>query len=388
MTPNSLISNIMYNNTDTWTNYFATNYPDIKIKYLGPYAIFNYDICSNFNDPVIQEARGIIIDIRTFDVVCWPFRKFGKYNDRYADKIDWESAKVQEKIDGSIIKLWYSDIFGKWMWSTNSTIDSKLAFINQERTKTFFDIILQTDEFYKIASVLEILDHSCTYIFELVSLQTQVVVPYNKSRLYLIGLRNNITGIEYDDDITLKNIPKPRQYDFKNTLECKEYLSKIKTNSFEGFVVVDKDFNRVKIKSDMYMMLHGLSTNDNISTKSLIDLLLFDKINIIEVCKTIVKLAPIIKHYDKVLHEYFSEADANIERMYIVADSIGINTKDSKHDRDRRKKLSEIINGVDKKYHNVLYKSIDTGLRISKDIIKKFNNPSKFLLSVIPKYEK
>lgn len=136
------------------------------------------------------------------------------------------------------------------------------------------------------------------------------------------------------------------------------------------------------------MMLHGLSTNDNISTKSLIDLLLFDKINIIEVCKTIVKLAPIIKHYDKVLHEYFSEADANIERMYIIADSIGINTKDSKHDRDRRKKLSEIINGVDKKYHNVLYKSIDTGLRISKDIIKKFNNPSKFLLSVIPKYEK
>lgn len=385
MTPNSLISNIMYNHKDTWTNYFATNYPNIKIGFLGPYAIFNYGICSDFSDPVVQEARGIIISLYTFDVVCWPFRKFGKYNEKYADNIDWESAKVQEKIDGSIIKLWYSDTFGKWMWSTNSTIDSKLAFINLEHTKTFFDIILQTDEFYKITSVLEILDHSCTYIFELVSPQTQVVVPYNKPRLYMIGMRDNIAGIEYDGDITLKDIPKPRQYDFKNTLECKEYLSKIKTNSFEGFVVVDKNFNRVKIKSDTYMMLHGLATNDNISKERLIDLILFDKINVNEVCNSIPKLAPIISHYVIEIDKYITSVEIAIKRLYIIIDALHLDTKD----KETRKGLAIIISKTfDNNISSILFKSLDTGFRTAKAILESMNNASTFLRDRIPEYKK
>lgn len=79
----------------------------IGIKEESPYAIFNYAIGCDFSNPIVQEARGIIIDLENLDVVCWPFRKFGNYNESYADKIDWSTARVQEKIDGSIIKLWW-----------------------------------------------------------------------------------------------------------------------------------------------------------------------------------------------------------------------------------------------------------------------------------------
>ena len=52
----------------------------IKVSTEGPLAIFNYKIECDFRDPVVQEARGIIINLDTLEVVCWPFRKFGNWN--------------------------------------------------------------------------------------------------------------------------------------------------------------------------------------------------------------------------------------------------------------------------------------------------------------------
>jgi hypothetical protein len=78
----------------------------IKVRREGALAIFVYGYDCDFSNPIVQEARGIIIDTERREVVCWPFRKFGNYNESYADDIDWENARVLEKVDGSIIKLW------------------------------------------------------------------------------------------------------------------------------------------------------------------------------------------------------------------------------------------------------------------------------------------
>ena len=69
----------------------------LRIKVEGDYAVFNYNITCDFKNPIVQEARGIILDIKSFEVVCWPFRKFGNYNESYADEIDWTTARVQER---------------------------------------------------------------------------------------------------------------------------------------------------------------------------------------------------------------------------------------------------------------------------------------------------
>ena len=89
----------------------------LKIAEEGRYTIFNYDMTQSvsidgerrmceFSLPEVPEARGIIINTETLDVACWPFRKFGNYGEYYADSIDWSTARVQEKVDGSIMKLW------------------------------------------------------------------------------------------------------------------------------------------------------------------------------------------------------------------------------------------------------------------------------------------
>ena len=58
----------------------------MKIKEDGPYVIFNYDqIRSDFNNPLVREARGIIFRKGKWDYpVCWAFNKFGNYGESYA----------------------------------------------------------------------------------------------------------------------------------------------------------------------------------------------------------------------------------------------------------------------------------------------------------------
>ena len=118
MTENSRICNFIAEHPQNWRELLAEK--QIKVKDKGSLSIFNYDIMADFSDPVVQEARGIIIDTKTLDVAAWPFRKFGNSHESYADDIDWKHAKVTEKIDGSIVKLWHSD--DGWVVSSNSCI--------------------------------------------------------------------------------------------------------------------------------------------------------------------------------------------------------------------------------------------------------------------------
>ncbi|MBQ8160189.1 MAG: hypothetical protein IJ083_05495, partial [Clostridia bacterium] len=49
----------------------------MHVREIGQYAILNSMQEADFSDPLVQEARGIIIDTERMEVVCWPFRKFG-----------------------------------------------------------------------------------------------------------------------------------------------------------------------------------------------------------------------------------------------------------------------------------------------------------------------
>jgi len=75
---NSLLCRLISSCPD-WQRVVASKH--INYKSEGPYTIFNYDTLNcDFFDSVVQEARGIIIDIPRLEVVCWPFRKFGNYH--------------------------------------------------------------------------------------------------------------------------------------------------------------------------------------------------------------------------------------------------------------------------------------------------------------------
>lgn len=306
MNENSVLCRYISENRD-WEESLHENY-GLKIKRKGPYAIFNYNFDSPFADPVVQEARGIILDTERIEVVCWPFRKFGNFHESYADKIDWNTACVQEKVDGSIIKLWFSEREGRWIFSTNGTIDAADASVEDSPDGlTFLDAIRSADNYSDINT--DDLDPHKTYIFELVGPKTQVVVHYDRPLLYHTGTRNNISGQETDEDI---GIIRPARYPLQSLEECIEAARKLNSGmegvEYEGFVVVDAAWKRVKIKSPDYILKHKISQT-YLSPENCFDMILNSGYTMQELCGIRPNDAAVLKYYDWQIEEVLCLAD-------------------------------------------------------------------------------
>lgn len=276
MNNNSVLCNFI-NKHSNWQEEFEKL--NIKFKIENNLAIFSYDIMADFSNPIVQEARGIIIDLPTLTVVCWPFRKFGNWQESYADDIDWSTARVQEKVDGSIIKCYWN--YNQWCWATNNTINANNTIANNITNHTFMDIIKKAVNFNDIQYYN--MDTNNTYIFELVSPENQIVVKYDEYKLYHTGTRNNVTGQELITDI---GIERPKEYPLTTFEECIEAVNTLNTDNknveHEGFVVVDANWNRIKVKSLEYVTVHHLVTNQ-LSKKTIIEYILNSKdLSIIE----------------------------------------------------------------------------------------------------------
>ena len=306
MTEASFLCKFIRDNPDSWQRRLESEY-SIKCKRDGALAIFNYGYECDFRDPLVQEARGIIIDTERLSVVCFPFRKFGNHNEYYADEIDWDTARVQEKVDGSIIKLWYNEYRGAWQFSTNGMIDADFAEIDGLIGRRFGDIIREADNYGDIP--FGELERDSTYIFELVSPDTRVIVDYGRTTLYHIGTRNNLTGVEYDADIGIK---KPATFPLHSLPECIEAARILNARagnevSAEGYVVVDAKYRRVKVKSPDYLMQHRLRLSPDVSKRTCIELVLGGREDFDTAVRLNPVLAPALKYYDFKLTEMIAE---------------------------------------------------------------------------------
>ena len=278
---------------ENWKDCFAAK--NISIKESSSLVILNYGLESDFTDPVVQEARGIIVDTDSLDVVCWPFRKFGNFEEGYIDEIDWNTARVQEKIDGSIVKLWYNHKEDRWQWSTNSVINATDAHA-MDGSVSFLDLIRRADNYKDIP--YDILDMERTYIFELVALEKKVVIRYDFPYLYHIGTRSNITGQEYDDDIGIK---KPIEYPLHSLQECIRSAEALNQNSenveHEGFVVVDVNWHRIKVKSPEYIYAHRIAACRVFTKKRLLPMVRSNDGSLEKLIKTVPDAEVYVRYY-------------------------------------------------------------------------------------------
>lgn len=244
---------------------------NLKISRDGNYIMFKYSqIASDFSIPLVREARGIIFrEDKNFECVCRPFDKFGNYGESYVPEIDWDSASVQTKIDGSLMKVWYDG--GAWHVSTNGTIDAFKAELNDAKYHSFGDLFMSVWELNDNEDAT--LHPNFTYMFELVSPHNKVVIPYDKTKLYFLGFRDTKTGEEFmpEDSIfaDLFDIPERLSLAAPSLDAVREIAEKLDSNN-EGFVVCDANFNRVKVKTSWYIIHHRLVNNHNTSLKNLI----------------------------------------------------------------------------------------------------------------------
>lgn len=297
MNKNSVLCRFIAEHPGNWEEKLRDEY-GVKVRREGGYAIFNYGFDCNFADPVVQEARGIILDVDRLEVVCWPFRKFGNHHESYADPIDWAHARVLEKVDGSIIKLWFDRKKQDWQFSTNGTIRAENAPAGELPGLDFGMLIRRADNFGDIP--FNSLDRDFTYIFELVSPETRVVIPYETTSLYHTGTRSNISGKEMDVDIGVR---KPASYPISSLQDCIAAAVALNRDggedvTGEGYVVVDYNWNRVKVKSPDYILKHRLMQMKTISREDALEMVVSASPDIAVICGANPSLIPLFKYYD------------------------------------------------------------------------------------------
>ena len=296
---------------DNWEELLSSPPYSLSIKRKDTRILFKYSqIDSDFSLEIVREARGLILEDKTWNVVCYPFKKFFNYGEAYADEIDWKTAKVTSKEDGSLIKVYFYN--GEWRVGTNSTIDAEDAVLNSPYYRNFrelFDVAANNCKFD-----FDRLDPNYTYLMELCSCYNTIVVPYNEPKLFHIGTRNNITCEEVEVDI---GIEKPKQYMLSSLDDC---IAMAATFDFtkEGFVVVDKNYHRVKVKSEDYVRVHRLANNGSITLERAIDLIRINELEeFLVYCPQYTDFINDVRHrFNKFYSDiYFNVNMALIEKM-------------------------------------------------------------------------
>lgn len=222
--------------------------------------------------------RSLVLDLKNKKVVSKSFTRFHDYDPKQKADFDFSDFYALEKIDGSLMNLYCHD--GNWMVSTKGTPDG-LNPINDYPDDTlssmFFRALL-----LDVENDMSVFEPAFTYTFEMKypserSFLTRDSNP--KPNLTLLGIQHNGTFEDMiPDAFYFNNLKKLLNYPKKIYGKTIEQLIEMANNldpiESEGFVLVDKNFNRLKLKSPNYLLIELLSQkNPQFNKKRLIDMI-------------------------------------------------------------------------------------------------------------------
>lgn len=236
---------------------------------------FKYNqIQSDFSNPIVREARGAVFVEETWECVSRAFDKFFNYGEPNASAVDWTTARIMEKIDGSLMRLFYWK--GEWYLVTNSGIDAYSAPTGNVNYPTFeriFEEGLRNLGYKSLEDFCNKLNKYRTYMFELVSPYTRVVIPYESIGIYYLGERRMIDYQEFYCPPVFPEFCHPKLYNCSNLFDLIRMAQELPWDK-EGYVVCDKNFNRIKVKSPQYVLAHYVRNNNVITEERLMEVIL------------------------------------------------------------------------------------------------------------------
>lgn len=220
---------------------------------------------SDMDSPLVCQCRGVILDeADNWECVSRPFDKFWNAHEGRAATIDWNTAVVQEKLDGSLIQLYcYA---GQWRVGTSGTPDASGQVNGADIT--FQDLFWQAWEAMGFVLPPEHSAQGLTFLFELMSPLNRVVVRQNGPSLRLIGARECSTGQEYHVR-RWTNYAPVEHYGLQSFDDVVKTFATMEPLNQEGYVIVDAQFNRIKVKHPGYVALHHL--RDNLTPRGIVD---------------------------------------------------------------------------------------------------------------------
>jgi hypothetical protein len=231
--------------------------------------MFKYDqIASPMSERIVQECRGIILDeAEDWSIVSRPYDKFFNLGEGHASPIDWSTARVYEKLDGSLMTLYH--YAGQWRVASSGMPDAGGPVASGE-SMTFADLFWRTwkEDGYQLPHGFE----EFCFMFELCSPHNRIIVPHAHPTLTLHGVRNLATSKEIEPENAAENRGWRcvRSFPLACADDCLAAAAELRPLECEGYVVRDANFNRVKIKSPRYVALAHLK--DGFTDRRIIEL--------------------------------------------------------------------------------------------------------------------
>lgn len=239
---------------------------NLKTRDYGHKILLKYDQLSSptiMANKEAQECRGLILEKNTWRVMCLGFTKFFNSEEGNAHKIDWETAIVLEKLDGTMIQVYYDDHDMTWYAGTTGTANGEGEVNNKYGTtfnQLFWNVLSEKYPTFRV----DWLDKNVTYVFELTTPYNIVVKPHGESSATLLTARNNKTLVEATRSEMIEcskalHLPLVKSYEFtgKNFGEILRSFESLSWHD-EGYVVVDANHKRVKVKNPAYVAVHHL----------------------------------------------------------------------------------------------------------------------------------
>lgn len=219
-----------------------------------------YDqIDSPLGTELVQQCRGLILDEdNKWEIVARPFDKFFNYGEANATPIDWTTARVQEKLDGTCIIMYHYK--GKWHIGTLGLPDASgevshgTGWCYKELFWWIWDILG-----YKIPGKQW---EKWTFVFELCTQFNRVVVRHPDSRIVFISARSldgeeEMLGAE-EFPVKTYRWEAVKEFPLQTLDEVVATFDKLDPLQTEGYVIVDANLNRIKVKHPGYVALHHM----------------------------------------------------------------------------------------------------------------------------------
>lgn len=258
------VRTLMENHPD-WLELLQDVYK-IKVTRDGDRVSLKYNMLeSPMAEPIVQECRGMVVDTAQRTILAHPYNKFWNLGDAGASPIDWATARVQEKLDGSLMILFWDPATEDWRVASSGHPTAGGSF-GDSTTETF------QEAFWRVFGELGMrlpsdVCKSVCFMFEFCAAENRIVVRHDKPRIVAHGARvvpSILAPSREVDRLTLEQLAREhrweivQEYPITSIAECLTAVEALDPIQTEGFVVVDGAFNRVKIKSPRYVILHHM----------------------------------------------------------------------------------------------------------------------------------
>lgn len=236
----------------------------------GKVSFTYHQLQAHDGDPLAQQCRGLILRESDLSLVAYPFDRFFNHGQGCAAAIDWSTAVVEDKLDGSLLIGYYDHLVGEWMCATRGCCEAQGEAEPGLTFKQLADLAAVEHGAKLFADLMSLADTGATYMFELTSPYNRIVCEYERPGLTLLGARVlYLPGCpEIPPELAVEElpptIPTVKTYSLTDIDSVLRMVSELHPSEHEGVVVKDARFNRIKVKSPSYVAYNKL--RDSLST--------------------------------------------------------------------------------------------------------------------------